>query len=387
MHLEKLNFGYKLISNTRAANISNKRNSADQPGENALELIKRLRNMFKSFFPVSECNISLHYEDNIVKNISPKNGCIDTDLKNDIVIPLKYGNNIVAFMKVTAEEKLSEKHLAKINMLADLFAFLIYHHLSAHHLHKELLQSKKHQPDNSSKEIPDIRIFHEEKIRALQQLAGGLAHELNNLLGGILGVAEFAMSSNKAEDVTYALENIQIAGERASEIVNNLFKFSGNLLPEKKFSQLHKIIDSALETLAEEIDGSGIIVNKSYLAAPEMHLDFEMIKNALQCLIQNALDKMQSKEILKLTLETNDKFAIIQIEDPGPGIPDEETLEIFEPFYSTKGILAGGKAGNLGLGLSVAYGIITAHDGDLEASQTDDGGQLFTIKLPYNTYL
>ncbi len=389
MRVKKVNFGYKLVSSSNNETQTTAYNIENKPCvfcDDLSGLIKRLQNMFNSFFPESKCRITVNFEDQFVKSLSSNCTCSKIVEENENIIPLKYNQSIMAFMEITKKEILSEQYCAKINMLADLFGFLIYHHLQAHKAYLDLYQLEKYDPDQGQSDILTKDYYHRDRIRALQQLAGGLAHELNNYLCGILGSAEYALNNQKMEEIKFALENITVAGEKACAIIGNLFKFSGNTMPQKKPVKIGLLLDCAIDLLSNEISKKGIKIQKIYKADPEISLDYEMIRQAILCIIQNSLEEMAAGGLLEIELRTDSDNCVIQISDSGPGISAEDIFRVFEPFYSTKGILAGGKSNYHGLGLSIAYGIITAHCGDINAMLDDNDNLRFTIKLPLDQH-
>jgi len=385
VRVKKDTFGYKLILDNKdeAHSIASDNDSgACAFCDDLSGLIKRLRNLFNSLFPEADCQIIINNEDDFVKRLNSSCDCIKVNNDNKNVILLKYNQSLVAIMYISDKEILTPPNLAKINMLADLYGFLIYQHLLAHQLHLDNYRLYKNPPDQNKLDNLVRDSFHQDRIRALQQLSGGLAHELNNHLCGILGSAEYALKNQQPDEIKFALENITIAGEKAGVIINNLFKFSGNTLPQKKPVKLNQLLDDIIDSYHDEIVEKGIKIRKSYMSDLTIYLDKEMITQALQCLLQNALENISAGGILQIESKIDGNYGIIQISDSGPGIPFGNIARIIEPFYSTKGVLAGGKSDNHGLGLSVAYGIITAHCGDMNATIDDNDNLLFTIKLP-----
>jgi len=385
VRVKKVNFGYKLVSGSKNENQVTSHNFDNVPcafSDDLSGLIKRLRNMFNSFFPEAKCRIALNFENRFVKSMNPSCICTQPAEEHKNIIPLKYNQSIIAFLEFANKDTLSEQNQTKINMLADLFGFLIYHHLQAHQAFIDLNQLDKYNSNQGTSDSLTQGFYYRDRIRALQQLAGGLAHELNSLLCGILGSAEYALQNQKAEDIKFALENIAMAGEKSCAIINNLFKFSGNTLPQKNPVRINQLLDKAIDLLSDEIVEKGIKIKKIYKADPIICLDHEMITQAVRCLLQNSLEEMPAGGFLNIELRTDNDYCVIQISDSGPGISSENLSMVFEPFYSTKGVLAGGRSNNHGLGLSVAYGIITSHCGDMDVTLNDNNSLQLTIKLP-----
>ncbi len=256
-----------------------------------------------------------------------------------------------------------------------------------------------------------------EKMMSVGGLAAGMAHEINNPLGGILlGVQnilrrlsdDFESNVKTAEEcgidfeklklymekqkIISFLEIIHKSGERASNIVSNMLNFSRRSESKKGPVDLDIVINTTIELARNDYD-----LKKKY---DFRHMDISLeyddpipkimcVENEIQQVILNLLKNsvqaiFNMKNIVKdpkivISLKKEDKMAVIRIRDNGPGM-DEDTLKrIFEPFFTTKVVGEG-----TGLGLSVSYFIIsTNHKGVIYAESELGKGTTFVVKLPY----
>ncbi|MDJ0782998.1 MAG: cache domain-containing protein [Desulfosarcinaceae bacterium] len=254
-----------------------------------------------------------------------------------------------------------------------------------------------------------------EKMMSVGGLAAGMAHEINNPLGGILQSLqniqrrlsdELAVNHSEAEACgtslgairTYLeqrrvlkfLDGIRVSGERASHIVQNMLSFSRRSEARKAPVALSRLLDKSVELAAHDydlrkrFDFRDIRIQREYAPdLPEVPCVATEIEQVVLNLLRNAAQAMtetmaqRAPEIVLTTRRHLDQ-ALITIADNGPGIPPDLRSRVFEPFFTTKDVGIG-----TGLGLSVSYFIITSHHGGQLSLESDtDQGTCFTIRLP-----
>ncbi|HEV2884630.1 MAG TPA: PAS domain S-box protein [Pyrinomonadaceae bacterium] len=222
-----------------------------------------------------------------------------------------------------------------------------------------------------------------DKLRALGQLASGVAHDFNNSLAAILGRAQLLRRQTKDDALVRNLEIIQTAAEDAAATVRRIQTFARKS-PAKEFEMLDV---SALLTDAIEITRTRW-QNEARLRG----LDYDVTLNAesgqftlgsaselrevFVNLIVNAVDAMPEGGKLRISSVLNGPRLHLQFADTGTGMPEDVRQKIFDPFFSTKG------AQGTGLGLSVSYSIIERHEGAISVASELGGGTTFTIELP-----
>lgn len=237
------------------------------------------------------------------------------------------------------------------------------------------------------------QVLQSEKMAAVGQLAAGVAHELNNPLGGILGYAQFALekmqkgvpSEADAGAFTRYLADIELQARRCKMIVKNLLKFSRSS-SKVEFDLVD--VNASLEEVF--LFTSHQLGMKDIRLTSDLQRDLPQIvgnANSLQQVFTNIIiNSMQSMpEGGELEVKTSlDKpvgefggAVLVVFKDSGVGIPRDNLNKIFEPFFTTKKVGEG-----TGLGLAVSYGIIRDHGGDIKVESTVGVGSTFTVVLP-----
>jgi len=217
-------------------------------------------------------------------------------------------------------------------------------------------------------------------------LAVAIAHEFNNLHGGIQGHAEIALSTKDLpEEVRECLEVILKTLQKAESITAQLDKFSREIPPHKMPCSLSSVVDDAVALVRREFEGDGIQIGvRSDPGIPDLVIDDAQIGQVMLNLFINARDAMAGRRTKILTIETGrrGKRAFIRVSDTGSGIEFENSERIFEPFFTTKGDTDGKSAHGLGLGLTVSKTIVEEHHGEIKVSSRKGRGTTFTIWLP-----
>lgn len=355
------------------------------------EFVAVFEDVLVGLFPISDCRIEAVREDATINHIKARAKRELQQSDGRVVIPLEHKFNLVGRLGFRIEGNLSADQLNQLNKIAALIADFIYHTRVCRLLESEVRRQTSRRTFLDGEGHMDQQLVHADRLRSLKQLAGGLAHELNNLLCAIIGTSEFALDSGDAREYKAALKTVVAVAEMAGDIVNKLLKFSGSQMPAKNLAALAEPVNRALAIMTPEIIKRGIKVEKSISESPQLYFDGEMMVQVMLSLIQNALEEMEHGGILSISLGSDREFAVIRLRDSGggpaaTGSPAQaDSARIFEPFYSTKGVLAGGRLKSLGLGLSIAHGLIEAHGGEIFAENRVDGSLEFVIRLPLKT--
>jgi signal transduction histidine kinase len=223
------------------------------------------------------------------------------------------------------------------------------------------------------------QVRHADRLATIGQLAAGIAHELNEPLGNILGFAQLAHKSPGLTDQTRRdLEKIVTASLYAREIIKKLLFFSRQTPPEKLGVDLNKVVEDGLSLLEPRCAKAGItVVRKLAPEAPVVLGDAAQLQQVLVNLGVNAIQAMPEGGTLQVGTAMEEAVACLTLEDTGVGIPPENLERIFLPFFTTKDVGAG-----TGLGLAVVHGIISLHDGTVHADSEVGRGTRFEIRLP-----
>ncbi|MFC1863012.1 PAS domain S-box protein [Thermodesulfobacteriota bacterium] len=226
-----------------------------------------------------------------------------------------------------------------------------------------------------------FQLAQSEKMASLGQLAAGVAHEINNPLGGILLYANLVLEQLEEEnpireDLEYIIEDTN----RCSEIVKNLLAYSRQTNPTKNIIQLNDLVNQSLALIRDQKLFANIVIEKQM--SDEMmlvHSDTEQLHQVLINLVMNACVAMDA--VGTLTFRTSrDKTAkkvYLEISDTGSGIAEKNLFKIFDPFFTTKE-----QGEGTGLGLSTSYGIVKENGGDICVKETSPKGTTFLVELP-----
>jgi signal transduction histidine kinase len=233
-------------------------------------------------------------------------------------------------------------------------------------------------------EAAQIQLLQNEKMASLGKLAAGVAHQLNNPLGGIMLYSrmiqeECELSDQANEDLTRILRD----AERCRDTVKELLVFARQTRQEKQYHDINKSLTRTLFLLEKQVLFQNIQIETRLDAElPQVYGDIQQLNHVFMNIILNAAQAMDGKGKLSISsvLSSDQQNVIIEFADTGPGIPEDVLPHVFEPFYTTKD-----EGKGTGLGLSLAYGIVESHQGKIMARNNPDRGSVFTIELPINT--
>ena len=239
------------------------------------------------------------------------------------------------------------------------------------------------------------QLVQREKLAAVGQLVSGVAHELNNPLQGVLGYAELMLASKPAALETEELRAIRDNANRAAGIVRNLLTFAGRNTTARGWHQINRVVRDAIAVREEQVNSAGIDLRlEAADRLPLVYIDSARLEDVIVNLIENAqaaiavrregkslsraVPEKARGEITIVTRMRGDPDRIyVEVSDNGSGLKAEDLPRIFDPFFTTREVGKGA-----GLGLSVCYGIVREHGGQIIARNGSAGGAVFTIELP-----
>jgi signal transduction histidine kinase len=217
-----------------------------------------------------------------------------------------------------------------------------------------------------------------EELASVATLVSGLAHEIGTPMNVIQGHAELLESSLPDERARRRLKTIQEQIDRISNIIQTLLAIARPREPVRASVELPILIDATLDFTAEKLRRRGIEVVRDYRPVPAIHGDPDKLQQLFLNLVLNAADAMPQGGKLEVVLRPLGEDRVeARVIDTGVGIEKERLPRIFEPFHSTK---PAGKGS--GLGLTVARGIVSDHDGTIEVESEPGRGTRFRIVLP-----
>ncbi|HEX7669161.1 MAG TPA: PAS domain-containing protein [Polyangiaceae bacterium] len=237
------------------------------------------------------------------------------------------------------------------------------------------------------------QLRHAQKLEAVGRLAGGVAHDFNNVLAVILGhVGLLARQPQSADAVREGLDSIRVAAEHAAALTRQLLAFSRKQSMQPRILNLNRVVEHARAMLSRLLGEDVRLLTDLAPDLGNVHVDPALVEQVIVNLAVNARDAMPSGGTL--TIETHSvriaegasdgpagllpgTYSRLRVTDTGIGMDEETATRIFEPFFTTK---APGKG--TGLGLSMAYGVITQSGGTIGVHSLPGHGTAFSVYLP-----
>ena len=218
-----------------------------------------------------------------------------------------------------------------------------------------------------------------QKMESLGVLAGGVAHDMNNVLGAILGMASaFLDLQPEGTPVHEAFGTIYKAATRGGDLVKNLLAFARKTLPDEQELDLNRIIQEEVQILAHTTLAR---IHLDLQLAPDLrHIlgDASALTHALMNLCVNAVDAMPEQGVLSLcTRNVDNDWTEVVVEDNGTGMSDEVLAKAMDPFFTTKGVGKG-----TGLGLPMVYTTVRAHHGQMDIQSAPGRGTRVMLRFP-----
>ncbi len=225
-------------------------------------------------------------------------------------------------------------------------------------------------------------LLHAEKMAALGRMAGGVAHEINNPLGGVLAFVQLLRKNVDGDPENLeSIEAIETCAFRCKSIVDNLLRFSRS-----------PALESASDVDLNEVAEAALGIARLHPRARDVEIEVELepslqvvtgrasfLQQVVVNLLQNAFQASERGQDVVLRTLADDDWVSLEVEDSGCGISQDALPRIFEPFYTTKDVGEG-----TGLGLSICYGIVKEHGGRLDVSSRENVGSVFALRLPVN---
>jgi two-component system NtrC family sensor kinase len=226
-------------------------------------------------------------------------------------------------------------------------------------------------------------LIQSEKLASLGKLAAGIAHEINNPLGGILIYSHLILEDTAKNSPHHEnLKKIVKETSRCKDIVKALLEFARPKDPEMSLMDINETVEKSLSLLVRQALFQNITIEKKYSPTiPKIVADSAQLQQVFMNIIYNAAEAMEGSGILTIrtAMDEDEQHINVQFSDTGHGIKEEDKKRLFEPFFTTKEVGQG-----TGLGLAISYGIMQKHHGKIEAESQEGKGSTFTVKLPIN---
>lgn len=301
-----------------------------------------------------------------------------------ICAPLMVKDKLIGVINITDKEtggRFLETDMQLLDFLSTQVA-LNYHRVNLYHKFKLVLketQSLRVRLGQSDQEAEHLKkqIHVQEKFATIGKLAGGIAHEFNNPLDGVMRYTNLCLEQVSDDDVVrgYLLE-IRQGLIRMANIVKNLLACSRNESPRKEKADFKTVVDHSLWQLQRDLEAKNIRVTKeideNIPALYDLGLD-QILTN----LMRNSIDALDDGGHLTVKAACTDGKLIFSVSDTGYGIMAEHINSIFDPFFTTKDIDRG-----CGLGLTIVGEIVKSYDGNINLESEIGKGTTFTISIP-----
>ena len=222
-------------------------------------------------------------------------------------------------------------------------------------------------------------LLQSEKLAAMGRLTSQIAHELNNPIYGIMNTLELLKTEIPPESKRRRILELSLSEtQRLSEMLRNMLSFSKPEEEKRRPIKINELIEGILLVMEKQMREANIKVETYFDSEiPEVMASTNQMRQVMLNMIKNAKEAMPKGGTLTVRTSKEDNKVLIKIEDTGIGIPEELRDKIFEAFFTTKQKVKG-----VGLGLSVCYGIIKDHGGEIKVESDEGKGTTFTIDLP-----
>lgn len=219
------------------------------------------------------------------------------------------------------------------------------------------------------------------RLASLGLMLEGIVHEINNPLASVVGFAQMLMYEDIPENIRGDVRTISDNAQRVADIMNNLTTFARQQKLARTYVNVNDIVGDTLKMRANALEVSNIsVITQLEPTLPSTMADATLLQQAFLNLVINAETEMKlahSKGSLLIRTALIADTIQVSFTDNGPGILEANLAHLFDPFFSTREVGQG-----RGLGLSVCYGIITAHEGHIHVKSQLGKGSVFTVELP-----
>ncbi len=315
---------------------------------------------------IGKIHITEIYPEGVAREImrklrSPDYGGVGKLIPSQLNIVNKYGEEIPIQLSAALIYDGTGKEIASVGIFTDLRPRL-----------------------KMEKELRDIQqaLLESEKLAAMGRLTSQIAHELNNPIYGIMNTLELLKTEIPPESKRRRILELSLSETyRLAEMLRNMLSFSKPEEEQRRPVNLNELLEGILLIVDKQMQEANIKV-KTYFdqRIPEVMASTNQMRQVILNMVKNAKEAMPKGGTLTIATGREGDYVTIHIRDTGVGIPEELKGRIFEAFFTTKQKVKG-----VGLGLSVCYGIIKSHGGEIKVESQVDRGTTFTILLPISS--
>jgi signal transduction histidine kinase len=225
----------------------------------------------------------------------------------------------------------------------------------------------------------EATLRHADRLATIGQLAAGVAHELNEPLGNVLGFAQLALKvQGVPEQVRSDLTRIADAALHGREIIRKLLVFAHQSPASKQQTAMNAVVEEALFLLEAGCENPGVrFVRDLDSGLPVIEADPVQVRQVVTNLVINAMQSIAGAGTITVRTHAENEAVVLSVEDTGSGMAPDVLRRVFDPFFTTKEVGHG-----TGLGLAVVQGIVTGHGGSIEAESEPSHGSAFRVRFP-----
>ncbi len=308
---------------------------------------------------------------------------------SEMCVAIREGTRVLGIIDVESSSRhaFTQNDFLALESLAGILATVVtsadqYQRLQSTVSQLRAMQVELHSRMEAQRSAEN-RLIQAAKLAAVGEMAAGIAHELNNPLTSVTGFSELVMDDLPEQSDAYRdMQLVLKEARRARDVVRRLLDFSRQSESVRSSASLNEVVEDVVALSRHLLRTNGVELTVTLQPdLPWVTMDGNQMKQVLLNLVHNALQAMPEggeMEIQSAVAVRNDRKGVtVLVRDTGVGISTADQARIFEPFYTTKG-----DRGGTGLGLSVTYGIVTDHGGQIDVDSKPGIGSTFTVWLP-----
>jgi signal transduction histidine kinase len=308
---------------------------------------------------------------------------------SELCVAIREGTKVLGIIDVESSSRNSFTHndYMALESLSGILATVITSADQYQQLQETIYQLRETEMEVNARmeaqRLAENRLVQAAKLAAVGEMAAGIAHELNNPLTSVTGFAELVMEDMPKDSPSYAdLDLVIREARRARDVVRRLLDFARQSESARANASLNGVVEDVVTLTRHLIHTNGVELTLFMQEdLPWVSMDENQMKQVLLNLVHNALQAMPDGGEMEIRTAELQKVGrdgvMVSVCDNGIGITPEDQTRIFEPFFTTKA-----DHGGTGLGLSVTYGIISDHGGEIELVSQPGAGSTFTVWLP-----
>jgi len=308
---------------------------------------------------------------------------------SEMSVAIRDGSKVLGIIDVESSSRnaFSQNDFLALESLAGILATVITSADQYQRLQDTIYQLRDTEMELNARieaqRLAENRLVQAAKLAAVGEMAAGIAHELNNPLTSVTGFAELVLDeipedSPMRPDMDLVIREAQ----RARDVVRRLLDFARQSESTHAKASLNRVVEDIITLSRHLIHANGVELSLQLQDdLPWVLMDENQMKQVLLNLVHNALQAMPEGGLMEIKTIEAQKVGrdgvLVSVKDNGVGIPTENQTRIFEPFFTTKA-----DSGGTGLGLSVTYGIVSEHGGEIELISEPEKGSEFRVWLP-----